>query len=324
MNLLVSYAHIMKCKRWIPLLELWASKGLPVIIDSGAYSAAKSGINIDHNAYMMFVKQIQSCGKQTEFVQLDELRNPVATRNNLMIEYSAGLKSVPVLTNNATLDEFAELVEHFNTRVCIAGATVMEPEQINRKMERCWKRVNGNTKIHALGYSNGWGPFRSVAYSYDSTSWLAALKWGNAHFYDPIYGIKTTHYKEVATPSLASLPKEMRNVLMASGITEQELRGKHGGRTQTSIISFVSTDAWLRWAIRVEHNNQKFYFAAVIPWMLCQLLLAAIHHNRNGINWPQLKTEISPLMETLSKGDVNVRVVEGYLDRAIASWRTMI
>lgn len=324
MNLLVSYAHIVKHKKWEALLELWASKGLPLMIDCGAFSASRSGTIIDHSAYMMLCKKLQAAGQGVEYIQLDEIRNPKATRANLLKEYAAGLKSIPVLTDNATLDEFAELVEKFNPRVCIAGATVMPADVINRKIARCWKKVDGKTKIHALGYSNGWAPFKSKAYSYDSTSWLASLKWGNAHFFDPLKGITTYHYDDVRKPKFHLLPKEVRNTFMCSGVTSTDLRSKLGGRTQRSLVSFISCNAWLEWARKVEHNDQRFYFAAVTPWMLCQLILSAIHNQRGGINWPALKKEMPPLMETLSRGETDLALVSKFLDRAIVAWDEMV
>lgn len=195
MNLLLSYAHIVNNRRWIPILELWSSKGLPLIIDSGAFTAMKSGVPIDHTAYIALAKLLQKGGgeKTTEFIQLDVIRDAAQSRANLLREY------------------------------------------------------------------------------------------------------------------------------MASGITPNDFFGREGGRTSRSLISFLSSASWLKWARKVERNNQRFFFAAVEPFMLTQLLLGAIHNNRFGFNWPALKPEIRTLHDHLIAG--NAQAVEPYLDRAIAAWK---
>jgi hypothetical protein len=320
-NLLLSYAHIVNNRRWIPILELWSSKGLPLIIDSGAFTAMKSGVPIDHTAYIALAKLLQKGGgeKTTEFIQLDVIRDAAQSRANLLREYTEGLRTIPVLTHSEDEEDFAELVEKFNPRVCIAGAVQNTPAWINDKLGRCWLRVEGKTQIHALGYSSNWHPFRSKAYSYDSTSWIAPLRFGVCHVWDPMKGIGKYNYRDVVKKDFRELPKCLQTAYMASGITPNDFFGREGGRTSRSLISFLSSASWLKWARKVERNNQRFFFAAVEPFMLTQLLLGAIHNNRFGFNWPALKPEIRTLHDHLIAG--NAQAVEPYLDRAIAAWK---
>jgi hypothetical protein len=323
-NLLCSYAHIAKAKRWVPLLELWASRGLPLLIDSGAFTAMKTGLVVDHAAYIMFVKQLQSCGPNVEAISLDVIRDPAATMANLVREYTDGLKTIPVLTHNATVEDFANLATKFNPRVCVAGAVQNGAEWATARIQACHSRVGGAAQIHALGWSNEWAPLRSKAFSFDSTSWIAALKYGVCFVYDPIKGKVRFDYRDVVNLKLEQGPKELRTTLLTSGITEKEWKGPEGGKTPRSIISFITAATWLKWANKVERNGQRFFFAGVAPFMLSQLMLGAIHGTRTGINWRSMRPEIVPLQDALLKDTGDMRLIEETLDRAVAVWKASL
>lgn len=325
MNLLVSYAHMSKSpgdmRKWRELIELWSAKDLPVMIDSGAFSVVKSGATIDHQAYMTLVSKLSQGSPSVEYIQLDKPRDDAGTRTNLQKEYAAGLKSIPVQVANAGVDQFVELVEKFNPRVCVAGGQMSDPEQFVAKTKVFHAASGNKSSIHALGFTRGFYPLSSAAYSFDSTSWLAALKWGVLNYYDPVKGIGVLDYSKAKKISLAAFPRTVRNSLMFSGVTETDFRGAHGGRTHRSLTSFFSADAWLRFAKRYEKAGKRFYFAAVKPWMVTQLILAAKYQGHIGLDWKAVKKDMPALMDTTFKGETDLKLVERHLDAAIKRWK---
>jgi hypothetical protein len=324
MNLLVSYAYIQtNPAKWIPLLSLWASKGLRLLIDSGAFSASNAGTKIDHTEYIRLAKQLTQLGPNVECIQLDVIRDPKATRGNLLREYSEGLKTIPVLTHNERVSEFAYLAENFNTRICVAGAVNNTPQWTIDRIAKCVASTEVQTDIHALGFSTDFAPLQSKAKTFDSASWIAPLRYQTVYVFDPLKGMRKFRCDKVASTPFDKLPRELRVMFQNAGVNQRTLQSRRWGSTGLAINSFISAGEWFKWARLCEQNGQHYYFASVRTYMLIQLILAGEFTTKQGFNWPMVNKHARGLHQALEL-DNNLRVVEAHLDRAVESWNKFI
>ncbi len=151
-----------------------------LILDSGAFSVKNAGIEIDLDEYCRFVEGWGP--KLLGYLALDVVGDPDATRRNLDVMLSRGLKPMPVHVLGMGR---REMDEAFSVSDYVACAGLRRPHRglapdgyVDRKME--W--VAGR-RVHWLGYTRARMVAKHRPFSADSISWCAGMMWGRLDVY---------------------------------------------------------------------------------------------------------------------------------------------
>ena len=168
MNILISYAFIRKSKALFNF-ALAISKHCNVIIDSGAFSAFKSGEIITLREYNSFCHKY---GKNfTAYIQLDVIGDRVQTEINYKKSLDEGLTPLPVLQVDQPIEDAIKLKETTDY-ICIAGPAIREfsKEWVRDRIKKVYDLTG--LKMHALGL----GPTEDIKdiplYSCDSSGFI--------------------------------------------------------------------------------------------------------------------------------------------------------
>lgn len=180
------------------------------ILDSGAFSMlyGNKRVNIDNYVmgYIDFIKR----KKINNFIELD-LYNIIGKsdteRLRKKIENETGRFSIPVFHKELGLEYFTSLVKNYQY-IAIGGLAQPRkksyPIGVIQELIRIAKK--NNCKVHGLGYtSTKYLPYLNW-FSVDSTSWLAASRFGKA--IDIFNGHSLTRIKK--PKGMRMKPKEIR------------------------------------------------------------------------------------------------------------------
>ncbi len=211
-SFLLSYAVDAK-KGWVKFIN----DEIPLIIDSGAFSAWNKGHTIDIKAYLAFCKTLpESC----IFVNLDVI--PQTGSHSSEVEkccqqgfenfkfLKEHLKNVlPVYHYKDHIDWAHRYLEHVDyLGISPANDTVEEVKMAY--LDYFFSHVPLTTRTHAFGYTSAFGMRKYPFYSVDSTTWMCSARFARVIDY-------ARHRKELSIvhmePYLRSIgiPYDMNN-----------------------------------------------------------------------------------------------------------------
>ena len=147
------------------------SKGMTIMVDSGAFNAYTQGKVID---VKVFGKKMLELNPY-QFINLDVIGDMGKTNKNQEYLESIGLKPIPVWHHGSGYESLGELVKKYEY-IAIGGLVTSALTSTQRKnVILTITEMFPNTKFHGLGVgSEGWVGL----YSGDSTTWLVGAKYG--------------------------------------------------------------------------------------------------------------------------------------------------
>jgi hypothetical protein len=178
MNLLLSYVYRDKITP-IELIKKNESK-LNILLDSGAYSAFKSDVEVDFEEYCAYVKNPPF--KIWRYFALDKIGNAKVTERNLSVMLDKGLKPIPVFQRSQSIDRLYQLLDEFDL-VGIGGVagTNDRDEYLKWILER---PDIDKRKLHLLGVLNIDLMRKYKPYSCDSSILINSIKFGRIQYFD--------------------------------------------------------------------------------------------------------------------------------------------
>lgn len=146
LNLLLSYAHVAN----IDLVQV--RRDVPcgrILIDSGAFTAWRTGRAISIDAYAAFLERWQ--GSWDHAVTLDRIGDPKTSAAQTRALHQRGLHVMPVFTTGGALTEFDAMVRD-SGYVCVGGLVGMPVAARRARVALLQRRAqNLGGGIHALG-----------------------------------------------------------------------------------------------------------------------------------------------------------------------------
>jgi hypothetical protein len=199
-GILISYHYLKSNTGMRDLASALADADIPLMLDSGAYSAWHVGAEIDLGEYIEYCK---GHGANFEIqVALDVIGNKERSRPNLDAMLDAGLKPMPVFTIDESESE--ENIDWFLQRsrsIGIAGnptapehswsignSNTFEEARIayEKRMELIYRQAEGRVWLHGLSFTHSVLPWRSKCTSVDSSSWASSMRYAlNTSFFHP-------------------------------------------------------------------------------------------------------------------------------------------
>jgi hypothetical protein len=213
LNILVAYPYFVKSVYKL-LMEKDPST-FRIVIDSGAFTAWNTGINISLDEYCAFLDTIPSYW-ETKVVQLDVYGNAEKTYINYMKMLDKGYKDImPVFTRGDTLERLEEFYSY--TDYIMFGGIAIGGE--NRNYVKWFCEVNKGRKAHWLGFVNTTFIKHYKPYSVDSSSAINAQRFGHLCYHTGGGELKSINRKEL----IAKPPQVVVDTLIKLGFTHKEI-----------------------------------------------------------------------------------------------------
>lgn len=174
LNLLVAYPYMQKSM--ISFLNENQDK-IRFLLDSGAFTAHKSGNPIKLDDYCRFLERLPFA--PWKYFTLDVIGDPVATMKNYETMLARGFTPIPIFTIGACIDSFEE---YFKTSdiVGVGGINqARDPVGFSRAM---LKKANGR-KVHLLGFTRFEFLKTYKPHMCDSSSWEQAARYGSTRLF---------------------------------------------------------------------------------------------------------------------------------------------
>lgn len=191
-QILCSY-HYWKKKKLKNLLPKYIQQGFTVFVDSGAFSADKSGAEIDIDEYCKFIKEIGA----TYYASLDVLGDSKETmkNHNYMVE-KWGLNPIPTFHMGSPLSDLQPVLDASNY---IALGGLVFSSGIMEHCDEVWQYILANKpkcKVHGFGLTNIELMDRYPWYSVDSSSFKSCKRFGRQNILWNGFNFKTFSEKE--------------------------------------------------------------------------------------------------------------------------------
>ena len=164
-----------------------ASLSLPfsdVMLDSGAYSVATDREKVSVRAYGLWLSLYLTTHPQIkEYVNLDDLSDPIITRKNQEFLESLGLHPIPVYHYGEPTEILDALCSRYRY-VGLGGIAVgtMSSPNLQKFWEFVYERYSSNI-FHIFGVGTMAPFFTYQPYSLDCTSWSTAARFGDIMCY---------------------------------------------------------------------------------------------------------------------------------------------
>jgi hypothetical protein len=144
------------------------------ILDSGAFTAWKSGKPIALNDYMAFLRDLPV--KPAFYFNLDVIANPVESERHFLMMREQGFDPVPVFTRGMTEDDLGSLMARSEV-VGIGGIVKGARSKVGPYLKALMQKADGH-KVHLLGLTEETFIRYFKPYSCDSSSWTRAGMYG--------------------------------------------------------------------------------------------------------------------------------------------------
>lgn len=164
-----------------------------LFIDSGAFSAFTKNIEIDLDAYCLWIKTLQP----NQFANLDVIGNPEQTyQNQIYIETHHSLNPLPVFHMNENIEYLYRYLNY--EYICLGG--MVKNEGLEPWLDEVFSIIyknNPHLKVHGFGLTGSLlekYPFFSI----DSSSWANGVRFANISLFNKLknklYDIDLTEY----------------------------------------------------------------------------------------------------------------------------------
>jgi hypothetical protein len=238
-----------------------------ILLDSGAFSAFRRGVEIDINKYIDYCKR--HAHEVDAYVALDSLPGENGTMDhsqatieksanksyeNLQIMKAAGLSPIPVFHQGERFEWLDRMLEDGETYVGISPYLRSHQSEIIDWADKCYSRITDSKgrpyiKTHGFGVTSCNLCTRYPFYSTDSTSWSVGGGYGSIlipHYVNgkPDYGrtpqtLKLSARKQDQSGGFDGLPAAQQDVVRQAaqdaGVSMGELRNTFLGRWKLNV-----------------------------------------------------------------------------------------
>jgi len=284
-SVLYSYAYL-KNQEYLEkvLLELSAEGYINLMVDSGAFTAYKSGNPIDLKAYIEACKRYD--GKVWQYVALDVVFRPEDTFDNLNKMAVAGLKPMPVLVNGVDVSLTKEL-KKFSEYVCVPGGTLTKGDYMRQRFQQVAKY---GVKIHGLGYMKFPEMYQLPLYSIDSSTWADGRMYGTFCKFDKETGFERYSVKDLRKSRHGLIPKGAKQLWTDAGLAPKDRFKKELFTGLCSFNGFSNTNAFIDMAKFSSRKGLEYFFVCTDFGLLAMLVGMTISRNKYD-KWKYYETE---------------------------------
>ena len=271
-NLLFSYHYMRQDPRFEAAI-LALAPYCNVLIDSGAFSdwnqgrqAAEKGKThtpIDLGEYISACKRYH--GRVWQYIMLDVINNPPASRVNLDRMVDAGLRPMPVFVYPDNLDNVTYLTE-VNEYICVPGGAVGSARRFMwQRFQRTFEASGRKAKLHGLGFVKQPDMFHLPLHTVDASTWSVGAQYGSIKRFQGPNGFKC-----YAASTDVRKKNELRGFLVNNGVSTTELNDPNCLRKHYGIPTMFTVFAYLQLQNYCATRGKPHLFLAVVgmSWLI--------------------------------------------------------
>lgn len=244
LRILLSY-HYYKDTDLDALFEKYFTQPYPeVFADSGAFSAASKGAEINIADYAAWVKRWAHLF--TTYANLDVIGDPDATDRNQKALEDWGLEPLPVFHTGSDMAHLEKLVERYQY-IALGGMVpfMRFPKRIMPWLIKCFKMAQGRAVFHGFG-ATSWTVVKALPwYSVDSSSWGSGFRYGQV----PVFDVRVGKFQTLNLGNVAAWQRHSR-LVEALGFDWRDFADrKRNDRAKIcaiSALSYIMAEQWLR------------------------------------------------------------------------------
>lgn len=244
-------------------------QGVRFLVDSGAFTAWKSGKEISLDSYCKFLDNTRDISWR--YFMLDKIGDPDGTIKNYEVMRQRGFKPIPVFTRGEDLS----ILKYYYQSSDLVGIGGLVGTQGSKGFVKGIMNEVGDRKVHWLGFAKSNFVSYYKPYSFDCSSWASGMMYARINLYlgsgrwksfckndfalrpsNDIYKLIKDRYK--IDPNLLGKASEWKN----SG------RGKY-------VIEDISYKSWTCYMSEVEKKLGSRFFMAVASDMQVRLTYEA-------------------------------------------------
>lgn len=235
--------------------------GIKVFLDSGAFSAFTTGIDVDIRAYCDY------CIRHADVIDvasvLDGIGDPLKTWQNQQLMESYGVRPLPCFHYGEPEEYLKHYIENYGY-ITLGGMVPISTPQLKLWLDRIWHEYltdehgRARVKVHGFGLTVVELMLRYPWFSVDSSSWLQISSFGNVLI--PEFGIvcfsesspqiknQDRHYDNLPAPQREGI----RQSVEKRGYDVERLRKLYHSRRVFNITAFLET-------VQDKHHDPTFF-----------------------------------------------------------------
>ena len=253
LNILVAYPYWRN--NMTPLLKSMSNK-VRLLIDSGAFTAWKSGKPIDRKDYANFINELPI--KPWKYFSLDVIGDAKRTQDNLAWFYANGYKPTPVFQRG----EDFKLIPKYAERTGMVGLGLGVGSKGTMNYLREAMKHTKSVNVHWLGIVRPQWITYYKPYSADTASVWGVRRWGAIELFErgKIFSLISPWKKTGPPRSKKKPPKRIYNAIKALGVDPEVFQHRKAWTTDgTSVL--VTTRSWVAYCREVEKRlGTKIFF----------------------------------------------------------------
>ena len=256
-NVLIAYPYFTKeLEDYI----VGTKKTFRVLIDSGAFTAWKSGQTIKLDDYCTFIEKLLF--KPFKYFMLDVIGDPVQTQKNYEIMLARGFNPIPIFTRG---EDVSMLDQYYKTSDIVGIGGLVGTKKNKQFVNGLMKKINGR-KVHWLGFTNieyikYYKPFMC-----DSTAWLTARRYASTSLYLGNGQFTKLNKTDLVKQQnfMNGTHKKIKDTLTKYGFNYFDLLKSQAWRGGDSIIANICSTSAIKLSNDLETTiNTKLFLAGV-------------------------------------------------------------
>lgn len=246
-NLLIAYPYLTPGAQ----RAIAAADGIRVLVDSGAFTAFKSGKAIQLDSYCRFIEKLPF--KPWRYFTLDVIGNPDLTVKNYETMLARGFNPIPVFTRG----ESASVLEDYYKTSDVVGVGGLVKAKKSKEFIRAVMQTVKDRKVHWLGFTKSSFIKTYKPYSVDCSSWIVGQKYGVLPLYFGGGKMRT-----VTRDLLKSDDPRLRQVLARYNVSDYALRLEKNWRGKDNLARAIGAQSYILYSRDLEKNLGTKLFCA--------------------------------------------------------------
>jgi hypothetical protein len=285
-----------------------------VLIDSGAYTAYTRRRVIDLKKY---IKECRRYERENvwNYIQLDKVKDHQVSTRNLNRMLDAGLKPMPVLTMDMSLNRADPLSKICDGWVCVAGGVGTPDKWAWRRYQETFRISNKKAKIHALGFMRHPDLFRLPLASVDASTWCTGQKFGILKVYHKRDGLIQCMSRDFRTLGSKKADPRILQYFARCGIGSDKIIDGSFNHGHRAFVTQATIHSYLQFAKHCHERGMKMFF--VLTDVMDLLALLCVDEANRG-SWfdHKLAVNVKNNLQKMVKDDWN-----GFLDVVVKFMR---
>ena len=260
LNILIAFPYM--AKGVINILNS-NQKDIRFLLDSGAFTAWKTGKEINVDDYCKFIENLPF--KPWKYFTLDKIGNAEVSYKNYKTMLSRGFNPIPIFTRG---EDVKMIDEYYKTSDILGVGGLVATKGNKGFVKAIMKEINGRN-VHWLGFTNMSFVKHYKPHMCDSSSWESAARFGCCNLY-----INNGKYIRLNKKHFSAQPSfETSRSLKNYDVNVYDLARDSNWRGGRSINRILNARSAVKASLDIEKNLGTKLFCACTTGLALNLLI---------------------------------------------------